>query len=273
MPAGFAEESLFPDVQFAISELNRPLLEITPLALWSIPAFHWTYSTFPFRLYLAITTPCHLLREDMTPKMAIISNSLSQPDAAFTTRLPKIELHAHLTGSISRSTLHDIWSFRQTDQTRSGVLQLGDPILALPPLGGTNSTINVATFFPLFDRYIYQLVNTFSAVHMSTLAVLQKFADDGVVYLELRTTPRNVAGEGKDSYVRTVLQAMNHFMRTQDRMHVQLILSIDRRNTLEEAMEVVELAKKYRAVSAEFPLSVSDTLVFPSYYQSYHLQF
>lgn len=164
---------------------------------------------------------------------------MAPPQSSFASRLPKVELHAHLTGSISRRTLHDIWAAKKLNEP--GLL-LEDPLVAIPHGHGT---INIATFFPIFDKYIYHLIDTLDAVYQSTLAVLQDFADDGVVYLELRTTPRAVGSSSKQEYVETVLDAMHAFMQSQDKLHVQLILSVDRRNTLDEAMYVVDLALKY----------------------------
>lgn len=75
--------------------------------------------------------------------------------------------------------------------------------------------------------------------------MLQDFQDDGVVYLELRTTPRETksAGITKDDYVQLVLSCIDDF--SSPTMTTKLILSIDRRNTAEEAMDVVDLAIKY----------------------------
>jgi adenosine deaminase len=84
----------------------------------------------------------------------------------------------------------------------------------------------------------------------STRAVLQDFQSDGVVYLELRTTPRAMlaAGVTKDRYVSTVLAALHTHNGIQtNTMRAFLILSIDRRNTALEAQEVVDLAIKYRS--------------------------
>jgi adenosine deaminase len=52
-----------------------------------------------------------------------------QPDFAFTKALPKVELHAHLTGSISRQCLHDIW---QQKKSQNPAFELGDPLVAIP---------------------------------------------------------------------------------------------------------------------------------------------
>ncbi|EAT76625.2 hypothetical protein SNOG_16046 [Parastagonospora nodorum SN15] len=86
----------------------------------------------------------------------------------------------------------------------------------------------------------------------STKAVLQDFQDDGVVYVELRTTPRAMpaAGLSKDDYVKTILDILNaHNENASNAMRAFLILSVDRRNTLAEAHEVVDLAIKYKSSS------------------------
>ena len=81
----------------------------------------------------------------------------------------------------------------------------------------------------------------------STTSVLQSFKDDGVVYLELRTTPRKmpINGISKDDYVSAVLECIKNFGG--NIMSTFLVLSIDRRNTKAEASDVVDLAIKYRS--------------------------
>lgn len=77
---------------------------------------------------------------------------------------------------------------------------------------------------------------------------LVKSAADGVVYLELRTTPRAFPKEGLDkaAYVEQVLGAMEEAQRRCPSIQTRLILSVDRRNTLAEAHEVVTLATRFR---------------------------
>lgn len=104
------------------------------------------------------------------------------------------------------------------------------------------------SFFPLFSSYIYHLVDSAWALTHTTLSVLRDFAADGVVYLELRTTPRAIpqAGLTKSDYVATILSAIQSFEKEDQRLRTKLILSIDRRNTLPEALEVVELCRSFR---------------------------
>ncbi|KAJ3526350.1 hypothetical protein NM208_g11232 [Fusarium decemcellulare] len=97
--------------------------------------------------------------------------------------LPKIELHAHLTGSISRRALHDIWLHKKA----AGDTELQDPLLVMPE---GKHDYNLETFFPLFSSYIYNLITDEESVKYTTKSVLSDFLNDGVCYLELRTTPR-----------------------------------------------------------------------------------
>lgn len=51
------------------------------------------------------------------------------PDLAFTKALPKVELHAHLTGSISKACLHNIWLAKKSANPS---FELEDPLIAIP---------------------------------------------------------------------------------------------------------------------------------------------
>lgn len=106
-------------------------------------------------------------------------------------------------------------------------------------------------FFPLFSSYIYKLCSDLPSVVYSTEAVLNDFEADGVVYLELRTTPRASPDHNitKEIYTHTILSSISsHNANPSNVMHTKLILSIDRRNTVAEAEEVVDLAIKYQSV-------------------------
>jgi adenosine deaminase len=56
---------------------------------------------------------------------------VSKPvDVAFTKALPKIEVHAHLSGSISRQCLHEIWLKKKVQNPEFDV---EDPLVVMPP--------------------------------------------------------------------------------------------------------------------------------------------
>ncbi|POR38879.1 Adenosine deaminase-like protein, partial [Tolypocladium paradoxum] len=147
--------------------------------------------------------------------------------------LPKIELHAHLTGSISRRTLHDIWLRKKA----SGETELEDPLVVMPE---DKHDYNLETFFPLFSSYIYNLLTDEASIRHATTSVLEHFLGDGVAYLELRTTPRATADLSPEAYVRLLLATIADFEAAQGgRMHTRLILSIDRRHSLATAEAVL----------------------------------
>lgn len=166
------------------------------------------------------------------------------PDAAFTKILPKVELHAHFSGSISKQCLHEIWQQRQAN---SEVLGLEDPLTAIK--AGEHGFVDVKTFFPLFDKYIYSLVDQLQWVSFAFAQVLRDFAEDGAQYLELRTTPR-LMNDGKEAYVRTLNEDLGERVRERpeetEKMEAYLILSIDRGMSAEQAMNVVDQAIRYQ---------------------------
>jgi adenosine deaminase len=173
-------------------------------------------------------------------------------DEAFTRALPKVELHAHLSGSISRAALHTIWQNKKSTAQEDDASRLADPAIALKP-AGTFPTI--ISFFQIFNDYIYNLVNDRESIAYAARSVIEDFQRDGVRYLELRTTPRSIpdAGVSREEYVKIVLEALSQYHNAQldsgandrDLIEVHLILSIDRTMTASEADEIVSLAAKY----------------------------
>ncbi|KAK4186829.1 hypothetical protein QBC35DRAFT_253304 [Podospora australis] len=152
--------------------------------------------------------------------------------------LPKIELHAHLSGSISRQCLHDVW----VKKHQAGETTLEDPLIQMP-LG--KHDYDLETFFPLFSSYIYHLVNDPWSLRYTTLSVLADFVADGVVYLELRTTPRALPTH--EEYVQAILDAIAEFEAQvpPPKLRTKLILSIDRRNPPATAFSVLSLCRKF----------------------------
>lgn len=101
---------------------------------------------------------------------------------------------------------------------------------------------------------------------MATRNIINEFAEDGVRYLELRTTPRqNAETSKKQEYMPSLVDLMINILHIdmtktsyieaiisvlqepRDDIIVRLVVSIDRRNTLEEANEAVDLALAFRS--------------------------
>ena len=87
--------------------------------------------------------------------------------------LPKVELHAHLNGSLSNETLERLAKLK------------GCPI--------PDIDLDQLTIEQVFDafREIQKLTDTKEAVTLATYLTLGEFASDNVKYIELRSTPRS----------------------------------------------------------------------------------
>ncbi|EXM05601.1 hypothetical protein NOF04DRAFT_17085 [Fusarium oxysporum II5] len=153
--------------------------------------------------------------------------------------LPKIELHAHLTGSISRRALHEVW-LRKKETSNT---DLEDPLIVMPE---GKHDYNLQTFFPLFSSYIYNLITDEESVRDTTKCVLTDFLNDGVCYLELRTTPRATPQLSAEQYISILLDTISSFESQNPQLHTRLILAVDRRHTPEQAAFTLELALTYR---------------------------
>lgn len=180
-------------------------------------------------------------------KRKTASASLAQPPMAdlsvFIADLPKVELHAHLSGSVSWATLASL-----------------APSLGDTPPKKPDCTADCFEYFAGLAKVITSL----ESLRFCTLAVLQDFAAENCVYLELRSTPKQFRrGPGseeltaKHEYVETVVAAVKEFEASSrmkgasEPMCVRLLLSLDRgKLTTEEKAydaikETVELCTKY----------------------------
>lgn len=70
--------------------------------------------------------------------------------------------------------------------------------------------------------------------------------NDGICYLELRTTPRSTPHLTAAQYIATLVDTISSFEHENPQLHTRLILSIDRRHTLEQAKTTLGLGLKYR---------------------------
>ncbi|GAB4812986.1 hypothetical protein N2152v2_000032 [Parachlorella kessleri] len=161
---------------------------------------------------------------------------------AFCQALPKVELHAHLNGSIRDSTIRELAAAKL--QGNNGALSL-EEVEQLTQ----QATRSLAECFRLFD-VIHRITTDLATITRITAEVLEDFAAENVVYLELRTTPkaRPEYGMTKQSYLGAVLAGVQRWQAAQGSaaMLVRLLLSIDRRQSTEEALDTVRLAVSLR---------------------------
>ncbi|XP_070541995.1 N6-Methyl-AMP deaminase-like isoform X2 [Ptychodera flava] len=170
----------------------------------------------------------------------------------FCKKLPKTELHAHLNGSVSEKTIMNLVKLHSAKQQTNN--NNFEHLLTTLKKGQERSLEETFQMFGI----IHQLVNCTEAVAMSIRDVIQEFRDDNVLYLELRSTPRDVPATGmtKRSYIETVLAGIRQCEEDGLDIIVRFLLSIDRRVSLEVAMEIVKLAEEYKESSGGIVLGV-----------------
>lgn len=151
--------------------------------------------------------------------------------------LPKIELHAHLNGSISSSAINEIKTalsgenYKPIDKENNG-----------PKDDGRITSMEEC--FQIFD-YIHGIISSKEALQLATKLVIRDFYDDNVVYLELRTTPKQINANNKQisrrQYLEYVLETIEE-CKSKYAIIVKLLVSIDRSQTPEIAEGIVEAA-------------------------------
>ncbi|XP_029952042.1 adenosine deaminase-like protein [Salarias fasciatus] len=156
-------------------------------------------------------------------------------DVAFYRELPKVELHAHLNGSVSFQTIEKLIS-------RKPHLNIEHSMTAI----GKGQLRTLDECFEVF-KVIHKLVDTEEDILMVATDVIREFAADGVKYLELRSTPREEKETRltKKSYVETVISAIQQCKNEGVDIDVRFLVAIDRRNGTEVAMETVRLAEEF----------------------------
>lgn len=153
----------------------------------------------------------------------------------FYSKLPKVELHAHLNGSISSNTIKKLI-------TKKPGLKIHDQMTMIDK-GKKRTLEECFQMFPI----IHQLTTSPEDILMVTKDVIKEFADDGVKYLELRSTPRgeNATGMTKKTYVESVLEGIKQSKQENVDIDVRYLISIDRRGGPSAAKENVKLAEEF----------------------------
>mmetsp|Transcript_40214 Transcript_40214/g.46857 ORF Transcript_40214/g.46857 Transcript_40214/m.46857 type:complete len:330 (-) Transcript_40214:114-1103(-) len=147
-------------------------------------------------------------------------------------RIPKIELHAHLHGSIRKSTLIELLKDQNIPYDTS-CLDTSDP----------------RGSFKIFDL-LHAAITSLDHLRRITREVLEDFAEQNTVYMELRTTPRAFKNSTIEEYVKVLVDEVDNFNREDRRMVARIILSINRAHDIEKAKETLSLAVKYKAISS-----------------------
>ncbi|KAL3790056.1 hypothetical protein ACHAWO_004813 [Cyclotella atomus] len=186
----------------------------------------------------------------------------------FCKHLPKIELHAHLNGSIRESTLVELARERSVSLPAKLLQHEAEHHDAdRDALFFNTKPRSLEECFEIFS-YIPKCVDDVAALKRITREVLEDFANDNVVYLELRTGPKvllmdhcapEMGSCSKKQYLQTILSIMSLFENQEKDRHnhdmsssteklvrlpmtPRLIVSVDRSGTVEQAQENINLA-------------------------------
>lgn len=150
----------------------------------------------------------------------------TQDDERIIFLLPKVELHAHLHGSIRLPTLVELAKQQS---------------IAMDHIDTTQ--VNLEVGFKLFD-IVHRVISRLEILRRLFSEVVHDYMAENTMYLELRTTPRSlVDGTTAEQYVRELVEmTVRHNEAHGDRMLIRLILSIDRGKPFIQAADILRIA-------------------------------
>ncbi|KAK0396113.1 hypothetical protein QR680_001568 [Steinernema hermaphroditum] len=158
---------------------------------------------------------------------------------AFCKSLPKVELHAHLNGSISFDTIQELVTLKREIFPEFEGLSDVEKTLLQP-----KDVLTMDEVFKLFP-IVHSLTLHKEAIELATTRVIEEFAADGVMYLELRTTPKATAHMTKMDCIQAITSGIKNATTGPRAIVVKVLLSIDRSRGLKDAQDTVELLKQF----------------------------
>ena len=158
----------------------------------------------------------------MVPKSITVNDEFYKQVKA----LPKVELHAHLSGSITQKKLNEMLEVRGEKK-----FELFDVVEA------SKSDTNEKAFDYFIN--VYRVLKDLNSLQECTKHILEEYHKNNCIYLEIRTEPKpffNEKGEEVTTpyqYIKTVQTAIDKFhaicsVDKLPKMIVKLILSIKR---------------------------------------------
>jgi len=198
--------------------------------------------------------------------------------------LPKVELHAHLNGCVRDQTLLELAREHRGDAPEGGpsttLASLRETLGSSQDSGDVSASDAPRPLKKCFELFktIHALCTDHATITRVAAEAVVDFALDGVVYLELRTTPKDFPERGvtKESYCEAALRGMalgahvarrllrrergkglqsssretTSFSEDESEKDVafvaRLILSVDRKESVAEAKRTVRLAAYLR---------------------------
>jgi len=142
--------------------------------------------------------------------------------------IPKIDLHAHLNGSIRKTTLFELST--PEDQEKLSLLY-SKPI-----------TLNSA--FEIF-KISSKILTSLEVVSRITREMIEDWNKQNTMYLEIRTTLKSIAGKKKEDYLEAVLSEIEKGNKKHS-LQTRLIMSLNREYPIADYLETFETYKNYK---------------------------
>lgn len=141
--------------------------------------------------------------------------------------LPKTELHAHLNGSIRRTTLLEL-------------LNEGDREEVSKLFQNQMSFDNAFKIFKISSKVVTGL----DIISRITREMIEDWAKANCIYLEIRTSIKAIGGRSKEDYLRTVLEEI-YKGNQKFEMQTRLIISLNRELPIEDYLDTLEIYKNF----------------------------
>ncbi|XP_016960076.1 adenosine deaminase-like protein [Drosophila biarmipes] len=148
----------------------------------------------------------------------------------FLKALPKVELHAHLNGSLGIESLRAL-----------GQHVYGSNSQKFLELSALRFQKDLDACFETF-KFIHELTSTAEGLRFATELAVRDFAQDNVQYVELRTTPKENENYSRRDYLQIVIDAIEKAKEKYPQILVKLLPSINRAEPVAVAEETVSLA-------------------------------
>jgi len=158
--------------------------------------------------------------------------------------MPKVELHLHLDGSLSpqfiatRAYIRGIQLPAPPEKLRDFLMEK-----KVEKLKQDNNRAEKGGNWPVFD-FCNQFLQTKEELKQGTLDLLDRLAEENVVYAEIRFCPHLHTREGLS--VDEVIASVIAGARSQTRVKTGIILVALRSKDAEHGVEIAQLASKYR---------------------------
>ncbi|RYH24036.1 hypothetical protein EON65_17120 [archaeon] len=155
------------------------------------------------------------------------------------TKMPKIELHAHLHGSVRRTTMLEL----------AAEMNITTPLKLSLDHYDHGAVDKPFELFPI----VHSIVDRKEVVRRILLEMIQDYKALNAIYLEIRTTPRSLPdGTSIAGYLQLVTQIIAEYNTgSPEDMLVKLIVSIDRSKKYSDAVDLMQLIQKYTYVGEE----------------------